>query len=457
MKFSYLWILYIGGLLLHSSCMQSSLLVDESDIKNQSINLNNDVQLNVEGAVILSHEKVQASNTIPSHFVVQLKAQSLDFKIDVIHQGCSTQHLKLIINQSFNHIKGSWQVFTQQPSAIAKQLVNQTSGLEWEDGSTLQAISQVYPLTVQNVSNQISWWIQANQVKEYTKIAPDISLLDSKQFNQSEDVLCTSVHQFQDIYNREKGSHIIRSRIILNNDQPNIRFAVTHSIFNNTEQLEDFITIINQSNVEFIIVLGNTKNPASDQQVTRLVEVLNRLKMPYFFVSGSEEISQNSAYWSQILGANNFAFDHKQIRFTFLDASLKTFKQAQYDLLKRWSQTKELIWTQDTEIQSRFLFMRYSPLNHIESAITNSSFIHHLEGVRLINLLGRYGFTSIFSAGEQLININEANSMVHTIIPSLARLQESQTSTQSIQWIKVDINEECIGQMINQCMTIELY
>ena len=311
------------------------------------------------------------------------------------------------------------------------------------------------PLKQQD-ENQFSWWVKVNQTQEWVGVAKTLSEFQTniESANTESNYTCVSIHDSKDVYDGTQKKYIMRQRISVASPGVNIQFAMTHSIWINYESIDSFIDKMNQESIEFLVIIGNDFIPKNAIENKNLMTHLNRLKMPYFVSNAHPKIQgRNKTYWKNILGDNNFAFDHKTVRFVFIDSSEHSLQQFQYNLLETWSQRTPLIWSFQPQIRSRFLFTRNAFLSHGDQIGDDLVFDHQMEGVRILNLLNRYDFEAIFSSNESFLKLEEKNSIRHILVPPLFDPKQADP----LQWIKVQIQIDCNRPSITECMKTDLH
>lgn len=81
----------------------------------------------------------------------------------------------------------------------------------------------------------------------------------------------------------------------------------------NDSLLREIVTEINKSDNSFVIITGDLSNQGSDEELKTVYEIISRLTLPYYIISGNHETT-----WSES-GCSTFNKYWKEDRFAFAD------------------------------------------------------------------------------------------------------------------------------------------
>ena len=453
-------------ILIESGCTPEPLgtLIEPG---RQLAQLSPTLKVSTKGASILSAQShFDLSSDEVLFYKVKILPQSLDYQIDLEDTGCHTPPIRIELAHHPENIAGIWRPYLATLPDGLSALANLTVG-DWSLDSNTPNWTPLGPSNPLPFSKDFidhwAWWVsmsrgaeraQINSLQERLKL--EALYQESSSAIQIESEIEGLDHSYapcgmfsvSEQLSSVDRPLVIRHRLYRQLEAPHLeghelRFAVWHSPLSDAQIVEHVVEEINQSNIQFSLILGNLTALDDEAALSKMREPLSSLDAPWMITPGPQDAPLvSSGQWSSIFGATDFAFDAQFARIEMLNTAINQVNKEQYALMDAWTSTRPLIWASEASPPLTLLFTALSPLKGAEMSRALET---QFEGVHFLTQIQKNGVFSLFTTGSSFQVSRQEVNIQQVIVPPL-----HQTSAESPpQWLEVILSARCESSLMD--------
>ena len=422
------------GLLL--ACETPTTRVDLNKSAAQ-VEITNTLEVRVFGAAII--ETAHPQGQIPR---VEVRAQSLDVRIEVETSGCGPEAVVIALRQLGDdaHVSAERRTLLDGESralAAARRAAGPAFGFIADaDDVDRSPLDEVQSFTPTWSDDRLVWTVIVDRGQRSALVEPgEMSTVPTEPTGACASLLETGAGSLAN------AGLLVRHRLRRALPEGGFQFAVWGNNAGDRTRRRALIDAVNAEPNEFVVISGDLTESGGSEALSRAAEQLNGLEIPWFATLGDRDLlGEASETYIADIGRSDFAFDAGAVRIIVVDSADRTLKEQTYDLLDKWLPQESLWWPSVPSPPNRVMITHVPPFEPYGSR--GAAFVNRTEAARLIGALSRSGVSHLLTSNLGIYAVKSYGGVRVVHSGGAGGALEDLTDS-AHHWLRVRVGADC--------------